>query len=271
MKTCFSVLALLLGVCNIFGANLSFRFGETVDLPGGQVRVPLLVSGFTNVSTMQWSMHWNPDIAMFVKVMQPGLPGLNNANFGTYAVNTGALTCSWDSLTTLPQSLPDGATLLVIQFQIKKQGQSSFIRIDDIPTPIEITDGALNPIAAVFVPGEIAASCGSLVVSTFTVELVPPTAPYCVPPYQFEGYHDGADLPYWRVCRIFGLATVQFPTETNKAYRVQMKFNLLVPHAPENSELGWLYVSPTIQGTGSPTNFQFGVPSSDGYIRVRQL
>lgn len=216
-------------------------------------------------------MHWNPLVMGFTKVVNFGLEGLSQNNFGKTLTNDGTLTISWDDLQGLSQTLPDGAVLVELEFTLGAACQNTLVSINGSPTPVEISDNNFNILTPTMISGTVVAHCDFPIITSFSLAPVPTDVPNCT--YQFDAYHVGAELPYWRICypRIYSLATVEFTTEIGKSYRVQIQFSNLSPTAVENSELGWLLISPTIPGTGSITNFQFGVPNSIGFIRIKQL
>src|SRR4051812_44205649 len=81
----FLLLSLLLGLhaTKAFAAatpNLAFTVGVTNGLTNASVVVPIRVSRFTNISSFQFSMHWNTNVASFEGVEQFGLNGLGASN-----------------------------------------------------------------------------------------------------------------------------------------------------------------------------------------------
>src|SRR4051794_25992375 len=78
-------------------ATISFVIGATNGVTNSEVVVPIRVRQFANVSSFQFSMHWNTNIAKFVGVERFGLPGLtnNNESFGTNFTAAGTLTVAW--------------------------------------------------------------------------------------------------------------------------------------------------------------------------------
>jgi hypothetical protein len=139
-------------------SNTALRFivGTNIGSQFSHVFVPVRVTGFTNISSFQFSLHWNPAIASFVNAEAFGLPGLGAANFGASLTNTGTLTVSWDDPDGLSKSLADGSTVFGIRFRaIGAPGTVTALPIDGNPTPIEAVNGQLALVSVETVPGQL--------------------------------------------------------------------------------------------------------------------
>lgn len=135
-------------------ATLTVAAGRVSGLPATQVVVPVLVTNFTGVSLIQFSLNWDPAQAGFVGVEQFGLPGMGNANFGTVQAASGTLTVSWDDPNGLSTTVTNGASLFGVRLQILGAAGSTMpITVTGNPTAIEAADENLSPMPVGVVGG----------------------------------------------------------------------------------------------------------------------
>lgn len=135
---------------------LTVRAASTNALPGTQVLIPLRVSQFTNISSFQFSLHWNPADASFVGLEQFGVPGLAAGNFGTNLAANGLVTVSWDDASGTNQTVRDGTTLFALRLQLIGQpGRTSSLVIDGNPTMAEASDANLRLVDLALLPGQL--------------------------------------------------------------------------------------------------------------------
>lgn len=128
--------ACLLGVQTLQAAVV-FTAGDETVLPGGSVGVPVSVTGFTDVTTFQFSLHWDEDVLQYSSVGSHGLPSLSGGNFGTGDVALGTLTVSWNYD---PTGVLDDSIIFAVNFTaLGAAGTQSAITFDGTPTPWEVT------------------------------------------------------------------------------------------------------------------------------------
>ncbi len=123
-------------------AGPTFLVGSPFGLPGQQVLVPVQVSNFSNIFTLQFSLHWEASNATYVGVEQFGLPLMTLAeNFGV--PTNGTVTALWDDHTQpipVGQTVPDGTTIFAVRLLLTGPlGATNSLFIDGKPTAVEVT------------------------------------------------------------------------------------------------------------------------------------
>lgn len=109
---------------------------------GSEVVVPVLTRSFNLMATLQFSLQWDPAILTFKAIEQLGLEGLSLSSFATDRVGSGSLVLSWDDLSGLGRSLPDGSVVFALRFTLSgAAGSSSTVRV--VSTPVAIEAAAL--------------------------------------------------------------------------------------------------------------------------------
>ena len=128
-------------------------------LPGATFAVPVTVSAFTNITSAQFSLHWNPAVVQFLGVSNFGLTGLDVGNLNTNLATNGMMGVSWDNPSGLGVSLADHTTMFTVSFQaVGANGDVSSLQFADIPTAREVTVG--------LAPVTFTGQAGSLTVTT---------------------------------------------------------------------------------------------------------
>ncbi len=125
------------------------EFGPAVA-PAAIAVVPVKVARFINVSSVQFSAHWDTNVFAYEGLEQFGLTSLAVGNFGLPA--PGALTLSWEDPSGGSTSLPDQTVIFAIRLRATGAGVRQ-VTIDGEPTLIEILDGSLTAIPVTVVPG----------------------------------------------------------------------------------------------------------------------
>ncbi|MBT7058234.1 MAG: cadherin-like domain-containing protein [Lentisphaerae bacterium] len=137
--------------------GLMLTVGKVTDLAGTEVVLPVTVSGFSTVSTFQFSVHWPTSVATYVGIEQLGVPGLAAGNFGTGEAASGTLTVSWDDPDGNTETLADGAVLFGVRLSlVGAPGASGSASIDGDPTAVEVTDANVLPVVVALASGEVA-------------------------------------------------------------------------------------------------------------------
>ena len=127
---------------------------------GDQVCVDVSVVNFTDVVSMQYSMHFDPAVVEFVSVTNFNLPFLSASNFGTSAAGQGTLTLSWLDNNITGISVTDGTVIYQVCFNlIADCGNSSTFSFDGDPTSVEITNVNGEFLDPVFLTGVIDIPC----------------------------------------------------------------------------------------------------------------
>ncbi|MCB0557470.1 MAG: hypothetical protein H6573_30595 [Lewinellaceae bacterium] len=121
--------------------------------PGADLCVPIQVKGFVNLIAMQYTLAWDAKVLEFKGVDKPGLPYLDQADFGFNRVKEGLLPFVWINDALQSTTISDGSTIYEVCFKaIGASGQSSAIRFIEQPTPFEVVNineeiEQLNPVA----------------------------------------------------------------------------------------------------------------------------
>src|SRR5947207_12789745 len=89
-----SILALFgspAGQVQVAPIGLAFSVGSTSAPPGAQIIIPVQVNGFSNVSTFQFSFHYDSNDAVLLDIGTFGLNSLVRGNFDTNQAINGIL------------------------------------------------------------------------------------------------------------------------------------------------------------------------------------
>lgn len=143
--------------------NVFAILGDSVSTaPGTMICVPVRVQNFTNILSMQYSMHWDKTKIKLksVNTFQPSpiLGGLNASNFGFQDTLNGNLTFAWTDPNVTGVTLTNGADIYELCFQVVgANGTFSNINFDGSPTIIEIsnTSGPISNSGVCFDPGTV--------------------------------------------------------------------------------------------------------------------
>jgi hypothetical protein len=132
-------------VINPAGSGVVITLPETLGVAGTEVVVPLQGRQFNRIVGFQFSVHWNPAILSFVGLEQMTLPGLTTGNYNTASAASGQLTVSWEDPETTGKTIADGTAIFGIRFTlVGAPGASDTVRVDGVPTAMEILDSDLN-------------------------------------------------------------------------------------------------------------------------------
>ena len=136
--------------------GLTFTVGSAQGSKNAEVVVPVRVQNLGNIAGVQFSMHWDPNVASFVGTEQYGLPVLRPGNFGTRTTSAGTLTVSWDSGDGIGKTVADNTTIFAIRFRlIGNSGATSAVTIDGTPTAIEAFEPPATVVPVRVDPGQV--------------------------------------------------------------------------------------------------------------------
>jgi hypothetical protein len=118
--------------------ELRFQVGRRVVQRGETVTVPIMVSGFSNVTTAQFTLAWDPAVLRYVSVGDYGLGGLSTGNFSAARSLEGLLTFSWNEPGAAGATVADGTVIFSVSFEVTgRAGSISALRLVDSPTARE--------------------------------------------------------------------------------------------------------------------------------------
>ncbi len=130
-------------------AQVSFTLTPptTNTTQGSQVCLDVVVTNFTNIVSLQYSINYNSGVLQYNMAQNFNLPGFTAANVGN--PSAGNLTISWlANDVVLGQSVANGTSIFEICFTATAANATSNVSFSGTPTPIEVTDpnGILNPV-----------------------------------------------------------------------------------------------------------------------------
>lgn len=113
-------------------------------LDGSLIRVPLKVGGFKNVTSVQFTLRWDPQVLDYFGVTEFGLPDLGAGHFGTTRAGEGKLGFEWDDATGVGLTLEDASVIFAVE--LKRRGDAApqtWIEFGDSPTFREVSIDAV--------------------------------------------------------------------------------------------------------------------------------
>ena len=147
--------------------------GSVIARRGALVTIPVLVEGFSDVSSFQCSFHWPAGLATYAGVGQFGPSDMDASNVGTNLASGGTLTFSWDDTSGRAISLPDCSVLFAVNLALSAHTSGSgSLGIDGVPTALEVLDEDLNSIKVVTDATSCGLGGGSNIILTVTGEVL---------------------------------------------------------------------------------------------------
>ncbi|MEZ4931803.1 MAG: HYR domain-containing protein [Saprospiraceae bacterium] len=139
------VLPLLIFVFSIWVGSLKAQVNfsvPTIETCNATVSVPIIVTGFTNITAFSYSMYWDENILSFNSVGAFNLQHLNNPDFGLTQTGSGFYTLAWVDDDGSGETLADGTTIYTIEFTVLGgMGDFSDIEFSNMPTQIIVGSG----------------------------------------------------------------------------------------------------------------------------------
>ncbi len=144
MKNLFSFLFLIIGLSA--SAQVNFQIASVSGNRNDTVQVPVTVSGFNNVLATQYSMSYDSNVLAIVDVVKTAAYDVNfSTHIGSAVVKNGQIGFTWDAPGGVGKNISNGTTLFTLRFKlIGKECDSSFIKLTNKPTSIEVLDGNFN-------------------------------------------------------------------------------------------------------------------------------
>lgn len=133
---------------------------EAMAAPGEVAAVSIHADGFPPMTSLQFSLRWDPKLLEFVGVDGFQLPGLALGNFNTQGVQNGFLSLSWDPQTGLGVDIAALVELFRLRFKVLAPvGSTVDVAWSDAPTPVEVTVD-FAAVEADRVPGRVTVTGG---------------------------------------------------------------------------------------------------------------
>ena len=115
--------------------------GSGTTNPTGSVSLNIVVTNFSRVTGLQFSLDWDPALLTYGGVTTGGLPLFGSGNLGVSFTSAGKLGVAWDDIYGTGITLPDGTNLFTINFTAKGVAGSTPVAISDVPTMREVVFG----------------------------------------------------------------------------------------------------------------------------------
>jgi hypothetical protein len=123
---------------------------------GTQITIPVKVTGFTNIVSIQGTIQFDPTKLAYSSVQDFGFTEMNSSSFGYTQTGSGKLTFTWIEGSTTGISKPDSTTIFSIKFDVSPTNTGiSLLSFVTTPTTIEVVDGNFNTIAYTLVGGSV--------------------------------------------------------------------------------------------------------------------
>ncbi len=135
------------------------------------VDIPIRVANFTNMLSMQGTIHWNTTYLSYNSIVNygPASIGLNNGNFGFGSTGLGNLMFSWNDGNLSGETLADSTNLLVLRFNVVGSGNfSTSLSFQNSPTPLEFVNLTYNTIPYVTISGAVNRTCATCAINSIT-------------------------------------------------------------------------------------------------------
>ncbi|MCP4120665.1 MAG: T9SS type B sorting domain-containing protein, partial [Bacteroidetes bacterium] len=188
-----------IGAGSAGGEDFSVNAANVTVDPGQQVCVPVSVTGFDGIVSMQYSMSFDPTILQYQNVQVAGtLEDLSASNFGTNNAGAGSLTLSWLQQSLTGVDLADGTVIYNVCFMALGQDAATTFQFTSTPTAAEVIDNMDQevPFASQNSTITIGAGTGG---SEFSIMATNQTVQYgqqvCVP-VSVEGFDEIISLQY---------------------------------------------------------------------------
>ena len=134
------------------GPDVVVGVGQGSVSPGTTVKIPITVSGFRGMGSLQFTLDWNAELLRFMGVDDYGLSGLSAGNFGTARSAEGKLTFLWYDSGAAGTTLADGTVIFTVSFEVLgPAGSVSALTLSDVPT---LREASANLAAATMVTAD---------------------------------------------------------------------------------------------------------------------
>ncbi|MFO1458549.1 MAG: hypothetical protein U1G08_04005 [Verrucomicrobiota bacterium] len=119
---------------------IQLRVGSVLGDVGGSIRIGIQSSAAEQLTTAQFSLHWDPHVLKFIGVGGFTLRGLGADHFGTLGTTNGVLTFAWDDPLAMGVPVEEGQTWFTIEFKaIGSPGTGSAVGVSSRPTRSELS------------------------------------------------------------------------------------------------------------------------------------
>ncbi len=128
----------------VFPDGITINVSSDTVCPGETFFVDLTVEDFVQITELDFSLIWNPNVLQLVGAPQDLASFLFVNSVNTTSASQGIITVEWQQF-GFGASLPDGGTLFRLRFQsVGPSGSSSTVSIANSPVPIYVTEFGNN-------------------------------------------------------------------------------------------------------------------------------
>ena len=99
-------------------AYVNIKVGSASAVAGDTIIVPVSLKAVSKLTSLQFTLEWNPQELEFIKIVDLGLPGLDDGNFGLGMKHLGLAALSWDDPSGMGISLGQDAVIFGVQFRV---------------------------------------------------------------------------------------------------------------------------------------------------------
>ena len=145
-------------VCGTIVAQPTFTISNADIAPGEIFNIQVSAENLVNISSMQFSIDWNPNVATFQEVKDFAIPDLGPGSFGTQEVDQGRIGMLWFDNSASSNGITAPATnLFKLEFKANEEITSADTEISfsGAPVSIEIADTTFMDIGMIPVNGVI--------------------------------------------------------------------------------------------------------------------
>lgn len=158
MKRLRLLFLVILFPCTIYSQTIQLSLPDETAEQGTLVRLDLTAADFTEIVSMQFSIHWNPAIIHYESFEVTDLPFIAVGDFNS---NAGELRFSWFDVDGVGKTLDDGSSIMQLVFTaVGNIGDVSPVAISGDPLAIQIfkagdTPGIFDPVTLDAIDGSV--------------------------------------------------------------------------------------------------------------------
>jgi hypothetical protein len=133
--------------------QVTFVIARMSESQNAQLAVPILASHFADISSFQFTLRWDPAVAMCLGGEARGVPGIN---FGTNALASGTMTVLWNNPVGAGTTLAEGTTIFVINLRLIGAPDSA-TGVFGVGSPLPMSAGSSDsqPVSISVIPGQV--------------------------------------------------------------------------------------------------------------------
>ncbi len=186
--------------------KVTFQVSSPTVKSGEMIKVAVGLAGFSQVTTVQFTLRSDPAILEYVTTGDYALEGLGAGNFGTDSIKSGMLTFSWYDPNAVGVTKPDGTVVFTVSFRaIGRPGGGTALALTDDLAVREVTVN-LKPADFISQNGQVTIASSAAGVPSITQQPQVQTAPTGTSvtlsvtasgtePLQYQWWKDNAPVP----------------------------------------------------------------------------